>query len=69
MHIKMLKIESVVVMNGFQNNIYIRQGIAKIWNYVRKGLELIFTILIDMITAEMTVYLKIDIHSECLAMP
>ena len=28
------------VMSGLQNNIYVRQGIAKIWNYARKGLEI-----------------------------
>ena len=39
-HHVIFDVRTLEIMNGLQNNIYIRQGIAKIWNYVRKGLEL-----------------------------
>lgn len=32
--------ESLEIMNGVKNNIYIRQGIAKIWKYLSSGEEL-----------------------------
>ncbi len=39
-HHVVFDVNTLEVMNGLQNNIYVRQGIAKIWNYVRKGLEI-----------------------------
>ena len=32
--------ESLEIVNGVKNNIYIMQGIAKIWKYLRSGEEL-----------------------------
>ena len=32
--------ETLEILNRIQNNIYIRQSIAKIWNYLNDGLEL-----------------------------
>ena len=39
-HHVVFDVNTLEVMNGLQNNIYVRQGIAKIWNYARKGLEI-----------------------------
>ncbi len=39
-HHVVFDVSTLEVISGLQNNIYVRQGIAKIWNYARKGLEI-----------------------------
>ena len=39
-HHVVFDVSTLEVISGLKSNIYIRQGIAKIWNYFRKGLEI-----------------------------
>ena len=39
-HYVVFDTESLEIVNGVKNNIYIMQGIAKIWKYLRSGEEL-----------------------------
>lgn len=39
-HHVVFDVSTLDVISGLKSNIYIRQGIAKIWNYFRKGLEI-----------------------------